>query len=274
MTSCEEREYVLGTGDDEFDRLSFQHGVWRDECERAWDDAGFGAGMHILDVGCGPGFVARDLSRRLGPEGKITAVDVSQRFIDAIRSQTPGPASASITPLLCDVTEGDSALPREVDGIYARWLFCFVQNPRQLGQRLADRLKSGAALVVHDYFNWPAIHLEPGGGEWARFKRAVLDSARLTGGDLDIMSKLPNWLAEEGLVVESMRPFVRLARPGDDVWRWFRLYLNNFGRRMVDIELWTADEHLAMERAMDERERLPACFFLSPPQMVLVARKP
>ena len=55
-----ERDYVLGTHDEESARLLLQHRVWRPRALDAWRRAGFTVGQTLLDLGCGPGHAAVD----------------------------------------------------------------------------------------------------------------------------------------------------------------------------------------------------------------------
>lgn len=75
-----ERDYVLGTHDEEIARLGLQHELWRPRMLAGWDRAGFTAGMRIVDVGAGPGYATVDLAARVGPRGEVVAVERSQRF--------------------------------------------------------------------------------------------------------------------------------------------------------------------------------------------------
>jgi SAM-dependent methyltransferase len=52
------------------------------------DFAGVAAGERVLDVGCGPGALTAELSRRLGPEN-VSAVDPSEPFVAAVRERNP-----------------------------------------------------------------------------------------------------------------------------------------------------------------------------------------
>ncbi len=47
------------------------------------------AGQRVLDVGCGPGALTKELSGRLGPAA-VTAVDPSEPFVAAARERHPG----------------------------------------------------------------------------------------------------------------------------------------------------------------------------------------
>lgn len=49
---------------------------------------GVRAGQSAVDVGCGPGALTEELSRRLGPEA-VSAIDPSESFVAAIRERLP-----------------------------------------------------------------------------------------------------------------------------------------------------------------------------------------
>lgn len=51
--------------------------------------AGIDPEAHVLDVGCGPGALTRELVGRLAAGG-VTAVDPSEEFVDALRRRHPG----------------------------------------------------------------------------------------------------------------------------------------------------------------------------------------
>ena len=52
------------------------------------DLAGVADGQRVLDVGCGPGALTAELSRRLGPDA-VSAVDPSEPFVAAVRERHP-----------------------------------------------------------------------------------------------------------------------------------------------------------------------------------------
>src|SRR5467141_1320467 len=81
-----ERDYVLGTHDEELLRLALQHRVWRPRALDAWRRAGFTVGQTLLDIGCGPGWASFDLAEITGPAGRVIAVDRSRRFLDSLEA--------------------------------------------------------------------------------------------------------------------------------------------------------------------------------------------
>src|SRR5689334_13778978 len=51
--------------------------------------AGIQPGMRVLDVGCGPGGLTRELATRLGA-GNVAAIDPAAQFAAACRDRNPG----------------------------------------------------------------------------------------------------------------------------------------------------------------------------------------
>ena len=75
-----ERDYVLGTHDEELTRLGIQHRVWRSVVLDCWHRAGVTVGSRVLDVGAGPGFATVDLAEIVGPTGEVIAVERSAKY--------------------------------------------------------------------------------------------------------------------------------------------------------------------------------------------------
>ena len=77
-----EREYVLGTDDEEIARLGLQHLVWRPWMLEAWRRAGITRGTRVLDIGAGPGFATADLAEVVGETGEDPVVWGGETFFD------------------------------------------------------------------------------------------------------------------------------------------------------------------------------------------------
>jgi len=82
------------------------------------------AGDVVLDVGCGSGFYSRRLAERIGPGGRVLAIDVAQTSLDELRRGRVGPcaACAPILPTLSRVDDtrlaagvADAALMANLD---------------------------------------------------------------------------------------------------------------------------------------------------------------
>src|SRR4029077_10446386 len=79
-----DRDYILGTHDEELARLGLQHRVWRQVVLECWKKAGIKAGSRVLDVGGGPGYATVDLAEIVGPTGGVVAIERSNKFVRAM----------------------------------------------------------------------------------------------------------------------------------------------------------------------------------------------
>ena len=87
------KDYVLGTHDEEIERLGLQHRVWQQRAFEGWRSAGIGPGQTVLDVGCGPGYAALDLAELVGASGGLwpstNPNDSSARWTRSVASVPP-----------------------------------------------------------------------------------------------------------------------------------------------------------------------------------------
>ena len=264
-------DYLLGMSDDELARLGFQHQMWAVPTAALWDRAGFARGHRILDLGAGPGFASIDLARRVGPPGSIVAIDASDKAIATLqaRARTEG---LEIDARVDDVSS--CALGSDFDGVFARWIFCFLPNAREVAHRVAAAVKPGGCVAILDYFHYGALALAPKVEVFPKLVDAVQASWRANGGSLDVAGSLPTWLEEAGLRVDRIEPIVHAARPGDPMWHWPMTFFATYLDVLVQLGHLEPDDADAVRRAFDERAANPQSFILTPPVLSIVARRP
>lgn len=267
-----EKEYILGTHDEELERLGFQHRVWAKYAYSIWERSGFTHGQTLLDVGCGPGFATQDLSALVGPTGRVIAVDESKKFINHIKSVSQTLGIMNIDARVEDVQKIE--LPKcSVDGAYARWVLCFVSEPEEVIKRVAHSLKPGGVFAVQDYFNYQAFVLAPNSPALDRVVQAVIQSWKKRGGYVDIAGRVPEMMERCGLSVREIKPIVRIARPGSAVWNWPYTFFKIFLPVLIDMKLLTSQEGEAFLREWHERAENPSAFLMTPPVLDVIGVK-
>lgn len=109
---------------------------------RIIEAAGVGTGDCVLEVGCGTGILAREVVNRVGPDGLVTGLDLSESML--------GVASA-ICPDV-DFRQGNAMnLPFDdasFDVVIASFMLMFVQNPVQAVSEMWRVLRPNGALVI------------------------------------------------------------------------------------------------------------------------------
>jgi SAM-dependent methyltransferase len=265
-------DYILGTGDEEIARLGLQHVAWRSRALAAWRLAGFTVGQTLLDIGCGPGHASVDLAEIVGPGGRVLALDRSPRFLQALQAALRARRLEQVSVHELDLEDAD--LPRaEADGAWCRWILAFLKWPRKLLARVAAALRPGAALVVHEYFDYGTWRVTPRSREIEDFVAVVMESWRADGGEPDIGLDIPQWLVELGFELRSVRPVVDIVSPSDFIWQWPKTFFHNGLRRLVEVGQLTPERAWLMSKAFAECETTPNAMMVTPGVVEIVATR-
>ncbi|WP_078971130.1 class I SAM-dependent methyltransferase [Streptomyces chattanoogensis] len=102
---------------------------------------------NCLELGAGAGSIAYWLAERC-PDGRVVAVDLDTRHLDADRA-------ANLQVRRADITREDFA-PGAFDLIHARYVFCHLSARDELIERAARWLTPGGWLVVEEPYHLPA----------------------------------------------------------------------------------------------------------------------
>ena len=268
----QERDYVLGTHDDEIERLALQHRVWRPRALDAWRRAGFTVGQTILDIGCGPGYAALDLAEIVGPGGRVVALDRSRRFLDALAAAQEQRGLAHITAHELDLDE--DPLPEvRADAAWSRWVFAFVKHPRALLERVAGTLKPGGTIVMHEYVDYATWRITPRNKAFEEFVQSVIKQWRKSGGEPDVGLDLPRWLEELGFDVRSLTPIVDVVSPSDFAWHWPRTFMDVGLRRMIELGELSRDQARKITESFATLEKTPGTRMVLPTVLEIIATR-
>jgi ubiquinone/menaquinone biosynthesis C-methylase UbiE len=174
------------------------------------DLAGVDAGQRVIDVGCGPGVLTRELVARVGA-ANVAAVDPSEPFVEAARDRLPGVdvrlASAESLPF--DDASFDAAL--------AQLVVHFMADPVAGLREMARVTRHGGvvATCVWDFGGERA----PLSAFWAaarEFDESVIDESHLAGAREGHLEAL---LTEAGLTdVRGSTVTARLEEPTFEAW--------------------------------------------------------
>src|ERR1700730_3643412 len=154
------KDSILGTHDEEIERLGLQRRAWRQRALDAWRSAGIGPGQTVLDVGCGPGCASLVLAELVGPSGRVMAIDKSERFLRALDAMCRDRRIENINAYSADLDAGE--FPNGIaDRAWCRWVLAFVKDPRAVLARMAAALASDGVMVLHEYFDYSTWRAAP-----------------------------------------------------------------------------------------------------------------
>jgi SAM-dependent methyltransferase len=259
-------DYVLGTESDEIERLGLQHIIWRERMLDAFRRAGIGPGQVVVDVGAGPGWASGDLAELVGPEGRVVALERSRSFLKALEARGLANIEVRETDLAADdFGEGFA------DAAWCRWVLSFVAAPDRTIGHIAKALKPGGVAVFHEYADYASWRLMPPDPDHERFRNAVVQSWRDSGGEPDIALRLPAWLEQHGLELVEVRPHIMIVGKDDPAWQWPASFLATGARRLAALGYVGEEE---VERLATVLDRAPAnARMITPLVAELIARK-
>ena len=126
---------------------------WQDP-EKILSSLGVAPGMVFIDVGCGDGYFALPAARRVGPQGKVYAVDIDASAIQRLRQQA---AREGLDHLFADVGEAEETVVCEGCADYVFFgidLHDFV-NPARVLLNAKQMLGSGGRVIDLDWKDEP-----------------------------------------------------------------------------------------------------------------------
>src|SRR5688572_22443206 len=132
--------------------------VWLDRSEReleelpetALDKIGIRSGMAVADVGAGSGYFTIRLAKRVGPAGKVYAVEIQPDMLSLLRRRVAAEKLANVDPILG--AESDPRLPPDsVELILLVDVYHEFSQPQKMLRQLKQALKNTGRLVLLEY---------------------------------------------------------------------------------------------------------------------------
>ena len=267
-----DRDYVLGTHEEELARLGLQHRVWLPVVLDCWQRAGVTIGKRVLDVGAGPGYATVDLAEIVGPTGEVIALERSQNFVRAMEEACRARSLTNVKIHEIDLMTDD--LPAaDYDFAWCRWVVSFVNDPALLIRKLARMMPKRSLSIFHEYGHYETWRFLPRLPMQERFREHVIATWRESGGEPDGAAGLSELLADNGFAIRSARPHVFCLRPRDYMWQWPATFIETYLPRL--IEMGRIDEQFAdqVRAALANTEKNPNTLMITPLVLEIIAEK-
>ena len=269
---AKERDYVLGTHEEELSRLGLQHEVWSGVVLECWKRAGIGSGHRVLDVGAGPGYATVDLAQIVGPSGEVIALERSSNFVNAMRKTCQDRNLTNVQVHELDLMTGD--FPKvECDFSWCRWVACFVSDPGLLVKRIGGALKKGGSAIFHEYGHYETWRFFPPLTYQEKFREHVIGTWRESGGEPDGARDLPAHLSENGFRIKSVTPHIFCLRPNDPMWQWPATFIDVYLPRLQDMGRIDREFADKVRADLAGAEKNPNAFMVTPLVLEIIAEK-
>ncbi len=236
---------------------------WDEAAEGLYRPADISLGQSVADFGCGPGKIAVEFARRVGPNGQVHAIDVNAEFLDIARKNA---AAAGVADRLTAHLNDGVALPLadgSLDRISARNTIMYVDDPVGTLREFKRVLRPGGLAHAIDG-DWYMMVAEPIEHDiWRGFVNAASYACRHS----DMGRKLYHTFTKAGF--ENVEVSIQAIADVDGRLLGMIRNMAKYARESGKIEHENVDQALAkLEQAHSE-----GSYLVVSPQFVVTGQK-
>lgn len=236
--------------------------AWRPEIEPLIERMDLQAGMRALDFGCGPGFVAEAMARRVGDGGHVVGVGLNETFLARARGRVHAVHLCNIEFVSAD---GSTPVPdASLDRALCKNVLEYVTDAEATLRDVLRVLKPGGLLHVSDS-DWGFVLVHP----WSPEDTQRLFAAAATAFREPLVGRrLPGMLQRAGYADIDVKIQASVDREG-----WLRPVLENTGGYACAQGGMPAED---VQRLLQQVDTAIATgdFMMVLPQFSICARKP
>jgi ubiquinone/menaquinone biosynthesis C-methylase UbiE len=141
--------YVASVGNDDKERLSIQHDSFLKGTEEFLKEINISKGMNVLVVGCGGGDETVTISKKVGPSGSVTAIDISPEQIQIAQEKIDELKLQNVTLKILAAEKLDS-VKESFDIAYCRMVLVHISDPKKVLNLMLDKVKSNGVLACEE----------------------------------------------------------------------------------------------------------------------------
>lgn len=266
--------YTMGRSEGETERLISQSLLYEGVTLRFFREAGVAPGMKVLDIGSGAGDVALALAGIVGPEGRVTGVDINPQVLETARGRAAAAGYEHV-----EFVEGDARtldVGEDFDAVTGRLVLMYMADPAEALRTFAKRLRPGgivafqeADLARYRSFEHPDTPLMNQLTDW------VIEVFERSGASTDMGFSLYRAFVDAGLPAPTMHYEALVG--GDDAWTGYPYAVQAFTSflpLLEKFEIATAEDLGldTLEERIKQEVRTAKRPLLLPPHVTAYAR--
>lgn len=161
--------YAMGHTPDELARLERQAAAFEPITRQLFGQAGFTAGMRVLDIGSGVGDVAFVAASMVGPSGSVVGVDRAAPALASARARAAARGAEHVHFVEADPATAHFDQP--FDAAVGRFVLMYQPDAAALLRSVAGHVRSGGIVAFQEYDftgarTWPEVALVSQCRDW------------------------------------------------------------------------------------------------------------
>jgi precorrin-6B methylase 2 len=138
--------------------MSFHGANWLERPERVKEERSdkllkllpIKPGMTVVDMGAGSGYYTFPMAAKVGPKGKVLAVDIQKEMLDIIRRRMRALEVNNVEPVKGTIDD-PNLKPNSVDLILMVDVYHEFSHPYEMTTKMVEALKPGGLLVFVEF---------------------------------------------------------------------------------------------------------------------------
>lgn len=170
------------------------------------------SGEIIIDVGAGSGAITGEIAKRVGPGGRVFAVDLSAALLEAARETA---REAGVSHLIDGRVADGRDLPfglSAFDAAFCHWVLLHVENPEKIVAEMRRVTRRGGRVMAVEA-DWETVMVWPAD---RIVTRRILNHSADRNYEPWIGRRLPGMFAEQGFSEITVEPIVAIDKGGED----------------------------------------------------------
>ena len=140
----------------------------------------FQTGSVVGDIGAGTGLFSRLIGKKIGPSGKLVAVDIAQNFLDHVEATAKSQGLGNVSTQLCN-QESCLIPPNTLDVAFVCDTYHHFEYPQKTTESIFKALKPNGKLILIDLDRIPGVSTEWALGHVRANKATVLQEIESCG---------------------------------------------------------------------------------------------
>jgi SAM-dependent methyltransferase len=241
----EHRYIAAGEKDEmELNRLRLLERIFDPSTTRHLEMIGVADGWGCLEVGAGAGSVARWLSTRVGPTGKIVATDIDTKFLRRL-------SIPNLEVRQHDITK-DSLEIGQYDLVFCRTLLMQLLEPEEALKRMAGAVRPSGMLLVEEFDYGSILSADvtnPSAVIFSTTRRALIDFLREKRIiNLAFGRQVRHLVEQLGFTDVVQEGCTFMCRGGDPMAKFDTMSFQMAARPMIATGLLREEQHEQVQR--------------------------
>ncbi|MFM8395336.1 MAG: class I SAM-dependent methyltransferase, partial [Acidobacteriota bacterium] len=126
------------------------------QVDRVIESLALKPGMKVADLGSGSGLFTRPMAKKVGPGGRVYAVDIDPKLLDHVAKTSAAAGLQNVTTVRGEFA--DPQVPAKVELITIIDTLHHIERPQDYVKGLRKYLQKNGRVAIIDFTKWPAGH--------------------------------------------------------------------------------------------------------------------